>query len=181
MKSKVEDLIERERTGAYEVHGDSNDAQCVIAFSFGYGNDAGKNVPGVSNLDMAEFIKDNYPNLPKIMQFEIADALEQTGEVLRIEKHREAGIYLNSLEVARQAKEIMDKKKWESAIIIAHPNHVPRVDAICKKIGIKTITPKGLNSIRFDPESEQEWTRSKELWIEKEIKSINWHAENGWI
>jgi len=182
MEQNIQDLIERATNGNYEVHGEPKYAECLIGFSFGYKKLGDKILPGLSNTDLAEFISNNYSSLPKILQFEIADALTDcTGFMHRIEKHRETGTYLNTLEVAIQAKEIMDKHQWGTALLIAHPYHMPRVDAVCQKLGIKTIVPPGLESVKFDTESEQEWTRDQAGWTQKEPKSITWYADKDWL
>lgn len=175
-------MIKRATNGNYKVHGDPKHAECLIGFSFGYRELDGKTLPGLSNIDLAEFIANNYSYLPKILQFEIADALiRYTGFMHRIEKHREPGTYLNTLEVARQAKEVMDKHQWQVALLVAHPYHMPRVDAVCQKLGIKSIVPPGLECIRFDSESEQDWTRDQVSWAQKELKSITGYASKGWL
>lgn len=155
-------MLQRAKSGDYVVHGNDLNLDCVIALSFGFRKVGDSIEPGISNQDLAGFIYERYSKLPKILQSEVADAMpSSTQDIYRIEKHRQPGVYLDSSEVVLQAKEIMDKKGWAKAVLIAHPNHMPRVDALCQKIGINTVAPSGLRSIRFEPKSEQEWTRNK--------------------
>ncbi len=177
----IDDLIARASSGNYEIHGNPIKADCLIGFSFGYLIIENIKKPGISNIELAEFIAHNFSYLPKILESIIDEAIKQNNVVFEIKQHRKKGRYLNTIEVALQAKEIMDSHNWHTALIIAHPYHMPRVDAVCQKIGIRTIAPYGLENIRFDPKSKQEWTRDKESWNTKEPKSIIWYAKEGWI
>lgn len=178
----LEQLKEAASNGSYLTHGKVTEADCVIGFSFGYHKLKAKILPGFSNQDLGKFVAKNLAKLPKILQFEIADSLAVgSATVHRIEHHRQAGQYLDSLEVAKQAQAIMNANSWAIAVLVAHPYHVPRCDSICAKLGIKTIVPKGLETIRFDPESAQEWTRSHVAWKEREIGVIDYFAAKSWI
>jgi hypothetical protein len=180
----IDNIKTRAQTGNYETHGDIVDADCVIGFSFGFRKNGTRTEPGLSNQDMARLIYKLSFELPTILQFEIADGLPSDAKkdnVFRIEAHRKLGAYLDSREVADQAKTIMKAHDWHKALIVAHPYHVPRVDALCKKLGIDTIVPPTLGVIRFDPESEQERTQSIENWLEYEPKAIDRDAARGWI
>lgn len=168
-------------TGKYSAHGDIKDGNCVIGFSFGYQKINEEITPGISNEDIAGFIEKNVKVKPLILQFEIANAFKLDQTIFKITQHRKKGEYLDTSEVAKQAQMEMIKNGWNKAIIVAHPFHMPRVDAICAKLGIKTIAPSGLESIRFDPNSYQEWTQSKKKWIKKEIKAIQLSVKLGLI
>lgn len=180
----IDTIKARSKIGGYKVHGTNGDVDCVIGFSFGFRKRASHVEPGQSNQDMARLINKLYARLPKIVQFEIADALPKeayrTG-IYRIEKHRESEEYLDTREVAAQAKAIMDSHGWKRAVVVAHPYHMPRVDAVCQKLGIGVVVPDDLGSIRFDPESEQEWTRDPSSCAENEAKAIDEYAKKGWI
>jgi len=178
---EINKIIEEASTGNYVPHGDISNADCLIGFSFGYREKNGEIFPGLSNEDMANMINEKFFDLPKILQFEIADALDGKNIIERITVHRNADQYLNSQEVAEQALNIMRQNNWSNAILIAHPHHIPRVNAICKKLGITTIVPIGLENIRFDPQSAQPWTRDVNSWIQKEGPSIRRHAKQNRI
>ena len=179
-KIKIDDLIHRASTGDYEVHGNELDGGCVIGFSFGFRKDGNKIIPGLSNKQLALCIKERFARLQKILQFEIADALGDS-TAIRIEKHRTPSAYLNTREVAEQALVIMKERGYKKPIIVAHPFHMPRTDAICQKLGMQTIAPHGLESVQFDQKSEQPWTRDQASWISKEATSIKRYAEQGKI
>lgn len=175
-----EALIEQATTGRYISHGNIHEGDCVVGFSFGYQEVKGEIKPGLSNEDLANFIKKYLPVFPLILQFEIASALMDKN-VFKISEHRRKGEYLDTAEVARQALGIIRSNDWANPIIIAHPFHLPRADAVCRKLGINTIVPAGLEIIRFDPNSSQEWTRSQESWGKREVEAIEISLEQGLI
>lgn len=180
--SHKDNLINQAVTGNYSPHGSIDEADCVIGFSFGFRLKNGKIIPGLSNDDLAHFIEENLGDKPYILQFEIADALsKKKKDLFVVRKHRNEGEYLDTSEVALQAIEIMNKHEWHKAAIISHPFHMPRVDALCQKLGIDTIAPDGLSSVRFDPKSEQEWTRDKKTWAHREKYVIDYFREKGLI
>jgi hypothetical protein len=182
--SQLDELKKRAISGNYLVHGTPDNADCVVAMSFGFRTIDGSIEPGLSNQDIANVIHKHYLALPKITQFEVADGLAADDErigVFRIEKHTLRGEYLDTREVAVQAKVIMDSHGWKQAIIFAHPYHMPRVDLVCQKLGIDTVVPDNLNSIRFDSRSDQEWTRDAVAWAEYETRAIDYYANKDWI
>jgi DUF218 domain len=180
MTNHIDDMLQRAKTGAYEIHGDPVSADCVIAFSFGYRMNGGVMETGTANDDVAAFLQSNVPELPKIAEALVVPKSGLTGSVISIDSHA-PGVYLTTRDVAVLAKEIMDGKGWKKAIIVAHPYHMPRADSVCANLGIETIALTGMQDIRFDPASDQPWTRNPELWMEKEAKSIAYYAERGWI
>lgn len=180
----IDDIKARSKSGKYQSHGEISEADCIIGFSFGFRKNGDNIEPGLSNQDMAEIINNVYSALPKVLQFEIADAVQATekqDDIYRIKLHSTPGLYLDTHEVAVQAKAIMEEHGWNKALLVAHPNHVPRVDAICTKLGIDTIVPDTLSAVRFDPESQQDWTRSLENWSNCEPKTIDDYVGRGWI
>lgn len=176
------ELKSRAISGNYLQHGSISGSDCVVAFAFGYRKVGNAIVPGLSNQQMANYLNERYFRLPKIAQFEVADALSNTSQsVYRIEQHRQPGLYLETREVAEQAKQIMDLHGWKKAVIVAHPYHMPRADAVCQKLGIQTVAPSGLGVIGFDPDAAQEWTRDAASYSAHEVIAIDQHAGLGWI
>lgn len=180
-------LIEQAWTGDYEIHGDAAKADCVIGFSFGYRGKPGAVMPDLSNEDLASVAIRHYAKLPKIFQFEIADAYNAAKgpaakTIFRIAKHREDGKYLDTREVAEQAKLEMDKRGWRVAIILAHPYHMPRCDAVCRRLGIETVTPHDVKgAVEFDLQSVQRQTRNLTDWREYEPEAIELYRLKGWL
>jgi hypothetical protein len=182
MNQTIETLLRQAKSGDYEVHGNTSEGDCIIGFSFGYVKHDNTIEPGKSNEDLARYIKENSNEKPLILQFEISNVLQRTASILyEVKEHRNKGEYLGTDEVAKQALEIMKKHEWSKAILIAHPFHMPRVDAVCKKLGITTIVPSGLDTISFDPKSEQEWTRNKHAWGIREDWAIHESVKLGLI
>lgn len=197
-------LITQAWTGDFPTRGNPVVADCVIGFSFGYrgkhpldqslikqtatGFQGEKGVkPGLSNQDLASVALRCFPRLPKILQFEIADAYKESAadtdeKPIRIEHHRRPHRYLDTLEVAQQAQDIMKQHSWKKAVILAHPNHMPRVVAVCQKLGIDCIVTRDtVGAVEFDLLSSQKWTRSLERWHGYEPLCLYYFRLKGWI
>jgi len=180
-------LIEEAFSGDFMVHGDVATANCIIGFSFGYRGKADNPEPGLSNEDLAQVAIRHYAKLPKIFQGEIATAYEaargvESKDIFRITKNRVAGKYLDTREVAVQAKEHMDKKGWKTGVILAHPNHMPRADAVCRELGIETVVTADVKgAVEFDPQSTQKWTRNLTAWREYEPEAMELYRLEGWL
>ena len=56
--------------------------------------------------------------------------------VLRVDRHRQEGKYLDTREVADQARLLMAQRGWQVALLLAHGHHVPRALRICTRLGI---------------------------------------------
>jgi hypothetical protein len=171
-------------TGHYLVNGDLNEAQCVLGFSFGGVGTGPKLQPGASNEDLAGYALQHFGQLPRIFQGEIADAYLRFvpgAYIDRIGAHRQPGRYLDTREVAEQAWNIMKQHGWQTAALLAHGHHLPRVDAVCRKLGISAIVLPGLEKIRFCPDSAQRWTRSRRAWLPREVATILYYRCKGWI
>jgi uncharacterized SAM-binding protein YcdF (DUF218 family) len=181
------DLMTQAFTGHYHAHGEVSEADCVIGLSFGYRGKPGHATPGLSNQDLANFAIKHFPDLPKILQFEIADAYEEAEgagakDIMRVSQHRLKGKYLDTREVAAQAQLLMKQHGYKRAALLAHPNHMPRVDAVCAKLGIQTIVVEGLKgAIEFDPQSTQKWTRELDQWRGYEPQAIEFYQLKGWL
>lgn len=177
-------------TGKYRTRGRAADADCVLGFAFGYRGKTNARKPGLSNQDLANVIIRNFDSLPKILQLEIADAYKSIGgsgkvEVISKRRSRDlamAAHELDTYEVALQARDIMSKNGWKTALVAAHPYHMPRVQAVCDKVGINWVaTDDFKNAVDFDPQSSQKWTRSLDKWIGYEPLAITYYTLKGWL
>ncbi len=144
----------------------SSQPECVIALAYGYRRVRGQIVPGPPNEELAAVVHSQYSHLPKILQFEVADAFAtlDSEPVLRIERHR-SNSYLDTREVLVQASALCRKSGWNTVALVAHPLHVPRIQKCAERLGLKT-DPIQLaliqnTNISFDKSSEQSWTRSE--------------------
>lgn len=188
---KIEPVIQA-MSGNYAVRGKLSDADCVVGFAFGYRGKSKTRTPGLSNQDLANVIMNRFPDLPKILQLEIADAIKEAGgagtkDILVISKRRSrdhamAAHELDTQEVAQQAKELMDSHGWKKAVLVAHPNHMPRVQEVCSKVGIDWVATDDLKgAVEFDPLSSQKWTRSIDKWRGYEPIALMYYRAKGWV
>jgi hypothetical protein len=171
-------------SGAYAVKGDRAAAQCVVAFSFGHLADGSTTLPGPSNEDLARIAADQFADLPKVLQREVADAylaLAPGSPVFRINVHRRPGKYLDTREAAAQAAAVLREHGWRTAVLLAHACHVPRVTAVCEKLGIAAVVPPGLEQVRFCRGSRQPWTRNRVLWFLREVPTLGYYRCKGWL
>jgi len=151
-------------TGDYERHGDPAASECVVAFAFGRRDGPRGMRPGWSNDDLARFIVERLVDLPLIAQAEIAAVLPATRTWRSIDRHREPDKYLDTVEFAAQARMVMDREGWTTAIVVAHPFHLPYADAMLAAQKVSTVALDGLQDVRFDRRSSQAWTRSRAAW-----------------
>jgi len=157
----------------------------IVAQSFGMGANG---TPGLSNEAMAKIVLKirERTGLSMILQIEVANALlkllpEKPKDLWIIKEHREKGKYLDTREVVYQTWGIMEKHNWTEAVVVAHPAHVSRVTRLFKKMGMETLIPKkDIESIPFDPNSTQWWTRNIFLWGLREIPSRIIYKMRGW-
>lgn len=173
-------------TGEYKVKGNIDQADCVVGLSFGYRGPLGKVSPGLSNQDLAYVAGKHYGKLPKILQFEIADAYVESGfknatKIIRIEKHRQKGKYLDTYEVLAQALEQMQAHGWKTALLLAHPYHMPRVQLVCDRLGLKWVATADLEgAVEFDPLSTQKWTTGLDKWRGYEPLALTFYRLKGY-
>jgi hypothetical protein len=162
---------------------DPGQADVVGAFSFAFLKDGF----GRSNKEMARVVEDIHKgwDLPIMSQWEIAYAVQdqESKKALEtiIEKHREEGKYLDTLEVAEQMAEQMKKRGRKKILVVAHPLHVWRAVKILQKLGVKALVAPLLWSVPFEPKSEQWWTRNRFFWTIKEIPIRLGSLLKGWI
>src|SRR5260221_8677171 len=105
MISSLKSLMGQSWSGRYSLRASPAEADCVVGFAFGRLMEQGQLLPGNSNEDLANFAARHFPELPKILQVEIAQAYGQLRapdhvalEVVR--EHREKGRYLDTREMA---------------------------------------------------------------------------------
>jgi hypothetical protein len=176
-------ILRRARTGRYRVQGDPAQARWLLGFSFGIGPGG---TPGASNEALAQFAFGRFRLLPKVLQIEVAQAYEalDPGGVGKVfARHRRPKKHFDTREVAWQAREFLREQgpDWRDVIVLAHPHHMPRAVATCRRLGMRPIAPPGLETIPFDPESEQVWTRDQERWYRREVKAALWYQLRWWI
>lgn len=149
----------------------------VLGFSYGYRKDD----PGISNRALIKKFyercsEEHIPlGIDLILQSELADAhnKEGLGEYDRfcglkivhvIDRHRVAGEYLDTDEVARQGIDFAATQRYKEILVLAYPYiHRP----YCLRVTLRFAEPYGITVgvvktgwIPADPSSEQWWTRN---------------------
>ena len=182
-------------TGKYQLRGADQEADCVIGFSYGYRSKSRAISPGLSNDDLAYIAATRYQKLPKILQFEIANAYAKrkprdAKNVIRIEDSHTAkegeGVFahasLDTREVVMRARNVMREHDWQTALLLAHPYHMPRVQAVCGHFGVDWVADGDeQGAIEFDPRSAQRWTRNRADWRLYEPLALYYYHLKGWL
>ena len=141
---------------------------CIIAYSFG--TDTAEKFYGKSNKAIAERIMQYLvlQNLPVIAQWEIAATLCLHSVKVFSISLPEGKTYIDTRHVTREIKRVMESQGFDSVVVFAHPDHLARIYLMLKqeKIAIKE---KLKMEIPYDPESMQNWTRSKAHFLPREI------------
>ena len=146
---------------------------CVIAFSFGNRRQHHAVLPGPINVSLAELLIQDFPGVPKILQWEIHVAygalVDHDENSISIDRNTSRpGRYLDTRNIAEQAVHLMESHGWVTAAVVAHGDHYPRAVACCRKLGIDVITtPPGPDI--YDSESGQLWTRSRRIFATHEL------------
>ena len=143
----------------------------IVALSFGAG-------PVPANYAISLVVEKLYDCAPAnekpilILQEEIAENLKECLERWHVihEVVKKDG-YIGTYEVLTKAKETMEERGVDSAILVAHPAYYPRVEATAKKLGFKLERPsKGdLMYIPYNAIDLQRWTNSPLKWWAREV------------
>lgn len=158
---------------------DLQNIKYVAALSFGYRIRTKRKlvVPGPTNNRLAEIaIKIGQEfNVPIFAQWEIADAIEATRrkvDLIRIDKQRSDGKYLETGEVLHHIKAYVKKQpNLTQGLVVAHANHVDRVIAQADKIKLNLMPYTNLPR-SFDRKDAQWWVRNRLLWALRETLAI---------
>jgi uncharacterized SAM-binding protein YcdF (DUF218 family) len=127
----VSALTIRAVAGRYRVGENIDTVQCVVALAFGYRlARAGVREPGPCNEYLAALALATSNGRPIIAQAEIDQAIRSLrlniGADHVIESTLDSGRYLDTRECAVRVHSIMSDLGWKTAILIAHPHHLPR-------------------------------------------------------
>lgn len=116
---------------------------------------------------------------PTIAQWEIGDYLSK-GKIATIKKGRVVSQYLNTYEVAFRAAEICKKLNIKKILILAHPHHAWRCKKTLEKLGL-SVGVIDTSGCPYDSSSNQIWTRSRALFIPREILARLMYLVKGYI
>jgi len=178
-------LVAQAVGGRYHIASDVTPAHCVVALSFGYRRaPTGLREPGPCNEYLASTALATNHGRPIIAQAEIDQAIRSLREGLGadyvIRSARNPERYLDTHECALQVRSIMDDRGWKTAVLIAHPHHLPRAREVFAGLDIETVTPAGVRAI-WDPTSGQVWTRSRPACTVRELLALWLYQRRGWI
>jgi len=154
----------------------------IVGFSFGQGANLS---PGGTNRALAwqvAQLKHTNPGLKMVLQWEIADALQQEFKMtadLRISPLPDS--YLSTYGVAEQAAEYLAAHPG-TVSLVAHPDHALRcaLNLLQPPIGVASVWPRmeglpaaqyGVDDRYYDPLSAQAWCRNRSVYVPHELTS----------
>jgi hypothetical protein len=153
--------------GHYETRGRIEDADVIVGHSFGTLTGEGS-----VNRYLAERILDNRDGRPIVVDRNLANAFgsdaDQIDYVVEGQASTAAGKGVGTWGTLVEAKDFMDEHGLERPLMIAQACHIGRVAMQAQKLHMDAVIPADLPA-SFDAASEQIWTRSKILWIPREV------------
>lgn len=159
--------------------GDMADAEALVVFAFGAG--IGRRA-GRTNAQLAVAAAE-WPDLPVLAQSEVAAALSRRGRMVvdiesDLRERRGLGptTYVDTSMIAEATASMIRAAGWSRVAVLSHPAHTGRCAASLERLGLTPIVPdlRG-QSIDFDPESAQWWTRSRVGWLLRESLVLAHH------
>lgn len=153
--------------GHYETSGNISDADLIVGHSFGTSTD-GESPNGA----IAQYILAKEDGQPIIVDRTLADAFPKShllDVVVEGAVSNAMGSVGGSWGILVKAKEYMDEAELSRPLMVAQAFHIGRVAMQAEKIGMKNIIiPEQLPRM-FDEASDQIWTRSRRLWVPREV------------
>lgn len=183
--AKVTVLMIRAVGGRYRVAENTDTMQCVVALAFGYRlTGTGVREPGPCNEYLAALALATSNGRPIISQAEIDQAIcslrPSMGADHVIGSSRNPERYLDTHECAVHLQSMMGDNGWKTAVLIAHPHHLPRAQTVFASRGIETASPPCVRAI-WDRKSSQPWTRGPLRWAIRELFAIWLYERRGWL
>lgn len=168
-------IVESCLFGKYDAASDDeiDAADAIVAQSFGTRENGPHPFGYVNELLGRKALKLSVLyGLPIFAQEEIADSIGMADVEMRIagDPSSASGAGLDSWGVLRAAKERLTEDN-PSIVLVAQSHHAVRVAAQAEKQGMTAFLPEGLPS-EFAPDSEQLWTRSRGLWVMRELPGL---------
>ena len=161
----------------------------ILVFAFGNRIlDNGALLPGPVNEELARatnVLRGN-TGVPVLAQWEIADILIADGaeNVVSVTPDEDADgniVYLSTDGVARKAMRLAAEMGIDvgRAAVLGHRDHVERCRRTAVKAGIQAVTmPDEIMPNLYDPESGQEWTRSREVYLKVDAYAMRLLTES---
>ncbi len=159
--------IIRSALGQYEAIGCSKDADVIVGHSFGT-----LTCEDSANRAIADFAIQAANGRPIVADRMLVNAFprgdEDVDHVVEGPISNNIGQGVGSWGTLLGAKAFMEREGLGVALMVGQAHHIGRVARQAKKLGIPSVVPADLPN-RFDPESEQRWTRSVGMWLPREI------------
>lgn len=166
--------ILRAATGHYEIAGNPLTADCIIGHSFGTVTE-----PGSVNAELAtqmlQYHRDIWGDVPIIADRMLVDAFPENKRhkvMLTVdgEISDTLGTKGGTWGVLLAARDFMKENNLRHPLMFGQSHHIGRVAAQAEKVKDmpQTIIPAGLPD-HFDASSDQPWTRSRALWVPREV------------
>lgn len=153
--------------GHYEARGHVEDADVLVGHSFG--TLTGK---GSVNRRLAECILECAGRRPIVVDKNLADAFPSDADQIDLivggPVSDALGGGVGTWGTLLEAGKFMNDNELLRPLMVAQACHIGRVAMQAFKQGMDPIIPPDLPA-GFDPESEQRWTRSKSLWVPREV------------
>ncbi len=153
--------------GSYEITVNSLEADCLVGHSFGTPTESGS-----VNHALAEQILLQSDERPVIVDRTLADAFPErdimVDYIVEGPISNTTGTQGGTWQTLLGARDFMKQEGLSVALMFAQANHIGRVLMQAEKLGIDYVVPENLPR-NFDAHSEQWWTRSKSLWVPREV------------
>lgn len=152
--------------GRVETTGMPSEGDIIVGHSYGTTHE-----PGSANNMLGLYIAEYAEGRPIFVDRNLADALPEgivADEIEEGEISTGTGGNTGTWGAWLHAREFMRQNGLETALVVAQRCHVGRVALQACKLGIPTVIPPGLPDV-FDKHSDQWWTRSKTLWVPREV------------
>lgn len=150
----------------YATEKEIQNAEVIIAFSFGQ-TSFGPDSSDWFLIRRAEKIFFQY-GIPIIAQWEIGEHIAN-GVICIIKKSRFPEKWFDTYEVAYQANEMCEQKKFKNVLVLAHPDHAWRCDKVLQKMGLNVVGVINTDGCPYDPLSRLKWTTNWFNFIFREL------------
>lgn len=178
-------IVRQSLTGNYQPHGLEVEADVILAFSFGRGDER----PGVVNESLANFAlgKARDLGIGLVAQYAVAEAAEQLGTqgvepFLRVDPRTAwERNYMHTGHILKRVIEggLIDPAS-QQVMVVAQAFHAPRADSQAQAAGLETILPPDLpRGFASDTIFRELHCRNRLLWSLREPLTLLQHAAFG--
>jgi hypothetical protein len=153
--------------GHYEPVGHPEDADVIVGHSFGTSVNKGS-----VNRELADLILDIADGRPVVVDRNLADSIPDFSapldKVVDGPISNTVGVGVGTWGTLVAAQEFMAERQLVRPMMVAQAFHIGRIAMQAKKLHMDSIIPANLPT-SFDEESDQIWTRSRAMWVPREV------------